>query len=356
MSVLMVGVDESTNGGMWSVVENYLKDKEFVNKNDLIYIPTSVTGCSAYKKILFTMDSFWKIRNLYKKKDVQILHVHMSERMSIFRKGVIMYYAKKHGSKIVLHMHGAEFEDLYKRMKPKKQKRVKNIINLADTVIILGEYWRNFLGDLLLQPEKIKVVYNAVDIPDNYRYHCNSNHILFLGAVSQRKGIHILLESLKCIEETLKDKCIVDIYGPDVEGNIKEIIHQKGLDSWVFYRGWLSGDYKKNVLEHTMFNVLPSYNEGLPMTILECMAYGVPSITTNVAAIPEAITRDNGILVRPGNVQELSDAILEMVFNKEKRALLSKKAYEDANTFFSVKQHIEIIQELYDGLIGYSKK
>ena len=92
------------------------------------------------------------------------------------------------------------------------------------------------------------------------------------------------------------------------------------------------------------------------MTILECMAYGVPSITTNVAAIPEAITRDNGILVRPGNVQELSDAILEMVFNKEKRALLSKKAYEDANTFFSVKQHIEIIQELYDGLIGYSKK
>ena len=56
-------------------------------------------------------------------------------------------------------------------------------------------------------------------------------------------------------------------------------------------------------MEHAMVNILPSYNEGLPMTILETMAYGIPNISTSIASIPEVLhNNDNGFLVKPGDI------------------------------------------------------
>lgn len=344
----MVGVDESTKGGMWTVVENYLKDAEFVSRNDLIYIPTSITGCSNLKKMLFTLKAYWKIIKVFREKKINITHVHMSERASIGRKKIVMNYAKKHGSKVVLHMHGAEFEVLYKQMSEKNQKFVKETLNLADRIIILGEYWRKFIGTLVDEPNKIQVVYNAVSVPEEYSYNSESNSILFLGAVSKRKGIDVLMKALQMDATELKDRIKVKIFGPDVEGDIEERIVQAGLQEWVSYCGWLDKDKKAEVLKNVAVNVLPSYNEGLPMTILEAMAYGVPSITTSVAAIPEAVNKNNGIIVEPGDVEGLAHSISKIILDKMYRLELSKNAYRDAVNCFSIKTHIAVIQSIYE--------
>lgn len=351
MNVLMVGVDESTKGGMWTVVENYLKDKSFVEANNLLYIPTAITGCPLFSKLLFTAKAYRKIQRIFFTKKIDITHVHMSERASIKRKGCVMRYAKKRGSKIVLHMHGAEFEVLYKQMSLKKQVEVRKILDLADKVIILGEYWRDFISSILKHPERIQVVYNAVSVPKTYCYDKSSNRVLFLGAVSKRKGIPILLDALQNTSDSISEQCIVDIYGPDVEGNIEREISNRKLDTWVHYCGWLNKEEKKTILAHTSVNVLPSYNEGLPMTLLEAMSYGIPSITTNVAAIPEAINVKNGIVLQPGNVDELSKALKELILNQPKREQLSLKAYQDAVKRFSIEKHIAVIQDIYKELM-----
>lgn len=351
MKVLMVGVDESTKGGMWTVVENYLKDVDFVNRNNLVYIPTSITGCPIPKRLLFTARAYVKILAAYRRTKFDILHVHMSERSSIIRKGIIMRYAKKRGTKIVLHMHGAEFEVLYKQMTPEKQQKVKDILNLADRILILGKYWKKFIGSIVADPSRIDVVYNAVSVPKTYEYNQDSNSILFLGAVSKRKGKEILLEALKKKANVLSKDFDVRIYGPDVDGNIVQLIDENGLSSWVKYCGWLGKEDKIGVLKTTAVNVLPSYNEGLPMTILEAMSYGIPSITTAVAAIPEAVNSENGIVIKPGSVDELSDALEKICMNKTFRYELSRKAYEDAVNIFAIEKHIAQIQEIYEEII-----
>ncbi len=348
MNVLMVGVDESTKGGMWTVVENYLNDKEFTKNNNLIYIPTSITGCPALDKLLFTAKAYLKIMKAYRSTRFDILHVHMSERLSIKRKGIVMRYAKKRGTKIVLHMHGAEFEVLYKQMDSGKQKSVRDILNLANKIIILGEYWREFIGSLVEDPSKVCVVYNAVPVPSVYEYKKENRSILFLGAVSKRKGIDILLEALKKKADTVVGTYKVNIYGPDVDSNIKQRIDETGLSEWVRYCGWLDKDSKGSVLKNTAINVLPSYNEGLPMTILEAMSYGIPSITTLVAAIPEAVNESNGILIHPGEADELAEALEKMCSDDEYRCALSKKAYQDAVKIFSVEEHISQIKSIYE--------
>ena len=84
-------------------------------------------------------------------------------------------------------MHGAEFEVLYKAMTEEQKKKVRDTLELADRILILGEYWSDFIGGLVKQSSKVVVLYNAINVPNEYLYSKNSNSILFLGAISKKK-------------------------------------------------------------------------------------------------------------------------------------------------------------------------
>ncbi len=350
MSVLMAGVDESTRGGMWTVVENYLNTPAFTERNQLVYVPTSITKCSAWKKLLFTAKGFLRIRQLYKENDFSIVHVHMSERMSITRKRVILRYAQRNGSKTVIHMHGAEFEMLYQEMTEKRKAYVRDTLNLADRIIVLGSQNKVFIDSLVNDPDRVRVVYNAVKVPESYLYSKNNKVVLFLGILSERKGILDLLNALKLKEHTLKEQTHVCLYGEDAIGGIEQELHKCGLSDWVHYCGWLNSKEKEEIFRKTALNVLPSYNEGLPMTILETMAYGIPSITTNVGAISDAVNEKNGVLVEKGNAEAIGEALVRLLSDDELRMNLSRKCYQDAKEMFSLEKHIAEIQEIYDEL------
>ena len=350
MNVLMVGVDASTRGGMWTVVENYLKAPEFIRETHLTYIPTSIAG-NPVRKILFTAKAFRKIRRVFASTPVDLLHVHMSERGSVYRKGLIMRQAKKHGAKVLLHMHGAEFEVWYRGLSAGKQKQVREIVDSADGILILGEYWNDFMASLVSDPRKIRVVHNAVAIPEQPLYCAESRKLLFLGAVSRRKGIYDLLDAMAQIRTALDPAWTLEIYGPDVIGNIEEEIEKRQLTGRVRYCGWLAPEQRSGVLAQTAVNLLPSYNEGLPMTIMEAMAAGIPSITTRVAAIPEAVNEENGVLLEPGDVQALGQSILTLCGDAELRQRMSRCCCETAREKFALDVHIRRIQSIYRELL-----
>ena len=350
MNVLMVGVDASTRGGMWTVVENYLGDRKFVEENNLIYVPTSIVG-NPLKKVLFMLKGFRQIRRVFRQERVDLVHVHMSERGSVWRKGLVMRYAKKHNARVLLHMHGAELEVWYRSLDGKKQQKVRNVVDLADAVVILGDYWKDFMAELVTDPEKIRVVHNAVKVPARPLYSRDSRDLLFLGAVSRRKGIYDLLDAMKRISPELPGDWKLRIYGPDVIGNVEEEIEKRQLSDRVSYCGWLSADHREAALSRTGINLLPSYNEGLPMTILEAMAAGIPTVTTDVAAIPEAVTPDNGVLLKPGDVEGLGRSILDLCLDSEARSSKSRAARQTAEEKFSLERHLADIRRIYKELI-----
>ena len=173
MKVLMVGVHKSTKGGMWTVVDNYLTNQEFVTKYNIKYIPTSVSG-NAIKRLLYSIYGIVKVFIYTIFHSYDILHVHMSERMGVFRKGIIIYISKIRKAKIIIHMHGAEFEEWYKSLSDGKKDKVRKILNSASKIVILGEYWRKFVSSLLDEPKKVIVVYNSVNCPEKNLY----NHLV----------------------------------------------------------------------------------------------------------------------------------------------------------------------------------
>lgn len=343
MKVLMVGVSEKNRGGMWTVVNNYLNDKSFVNKTNLVYIPTITKGNSFYK-ILFSLRAIKKVKKELKNNNYDLIHVHMSERGSVYRTAIIEKLAKKYNTKIIIHMHGAEFQTWYETLNDKRKQFVKKTLNISDRILILGNYWYDFLSKLVINSGKIEVLYNSVNIPKKYKYNDASKNILYLGLVGKRKGIFDIIDSIKILKQKgIKFKLLV--YGPDETSGFDQIIKDNSLEDYIEYCGWLTENEKDNVFSDVKSNILPSYNEGLPMTILETMSYGIPNISTPVAAIPEVVNNKNGFIVNPGNIEEISEAITEVVNNSQLKR--SKLAAETIKTDFSLKVHTNKLLNIY---------
>ena len=103
MNVLMVGVDKTSVGGMLTVVENYLNDKAFCDKIHLQYIATVIRGKKT-TKILTFIKKIPDIIRTVKKHHIDIVHVHMAERGSVYREGFVVWMAKHMGCKTVIQM------------------------------------------------------------------------------------------------------------------------------------------------------------------------------------------------------------------------------------------------------------
>lgn len=351
MNVLMIGVDKTSVGGMLTVVENYLNDEAFCNKTNLRYIP-SVINSTVLKKIIFFIKSIFRIAFCIVCKKIDIVHIHMAERTSVYREGLIARLAKFLGCKVVIHMHGANIETWYNAQPPKVKRIAAYFMNAADKMIVLGNNWVPFMEKVVNNESKITVVYNAVPSVSSNLYSLKSKDVIFLGMLIQRKGIEDLLRAFSFIKNEIPEDITLKLYGDDKNHNIKNLIERYNLVGRAEFCGWLTNEEKPSVLMKCILNVLPSYNEGLPMTILETMAYGIPNISTNIAAIPELINDGvNGLLITPGDVESLKKALLDLLLNDEKRTLMSDNAYESIQGNFTVKKHLQNILDIYKELI-----
>ena len=89
------------------------------------------------------------------------------------------------------------------------------------------------------------------------------------------------------------------------------------MEHCVKFEGWVGGEKKIHLLNWADVYILPSFNEGLTISILEALSYNCPIISTPVGGIPEVVTEDNGILVEPGNTKQIAEAIHNYVEHPE---------------------------------------
>lgn len=108
---------------------------------------------------------------------------------------------------------------------------------------------------------------------------------MFMGEISMRKGGFDLLQAISDNKEYFKDKLLLRMGGNEVDGDIKTFIRNHQLEDFVSYEGWISGEKKTECLNWEDVYILPSYNEGLPIAILEAMSYKHPVISTPVGGI-----------------------------------------------------------------------
>lgn len=170
------------------------------------------------------------------------------------------------------------------------------------------------------------------------RFHPGKGHSVLLTAMRQLLNVYPRLK-LICLgegEEETEIQRLCEEFG--LARNVRLVGYQANVSEWLS-----AGD----------INVLPSFYEGLPLTILEAMASGLPTVATHVGGIPEAIEDGiSGLLVPPGNPGKLADAISSLLSQIEVREQMGKAACRRASRWFGIEQQVCNTERMYLELCG----
>lgn len=340
MKVLMVVPNRMVMGGIASVVNGY-RDQG-IKDADIIFVESYIDG-SKIAKLIKAFKGYIEYRKVLRKEKVDLVHIHSSFGPSFYRKRPFINHAFKKRIPIINHIHGAEFDKFYLDASDSKKRKIKSCYLKCDKLIALSDEWRGRLS-LIVPEDRISVISNYTNIPDIEVN--NSNNILFLGEIGRRKGcfdIPKILDQVKDIEYSM----VMAGNGEEATREIRTMV-----DDRVSFPGWVRGEEKDKLLRSAGIFLFPSYNEGVPMAVLEAMGYGLSVVTTNVGGIPTVISNEeNGFLVDPGDTEGFSNVLRKLLQDAELRNEIGRKAREHVMNNYSYSSHCEKIYELYLSIV-----
>jgi glycosyltransferase involved in cell wall biosynthesis len=352
--IVMIGPSlEYARGGMASVVLAY-RNAGFFNDWPILYLETHREASGIAKLLLSAVSLSKFIKSLVQKK-VKLLHVHIAGKVSFWRKSIFMLVSQWFGVPYVLHLHGSAFKVFYDTACRSLMKRyIRYIFNNAAVIVALSEEWRVWISGISSN-ENIKLIHNPVNLPADWSHDDESQkkntNVLFLGKLVEKKGILDLLNAFATVVKQSSTPVYLYCGGDGDLVRIEKIIDGLGITDSVRVLGWIEGETKIRLLQDADVLVLPSYNEVLPMSILEAMAYGVPVVATKVGGIPDAVSNGiEGFLIEPGDVDGIVTAILKIINNIELKKTMRINARAKAEACFEDKMIISKLTKLYQEL------
>ncbi len=262
--------------------------------------------------------------------DVDIIHVHFLYSLLSLYAGA-MKKLNKIKAPMIVTSHGltsgysSAVVQLAAKLLNKLSERLLIAPSSAVTTVSKSEY--SYFAEYVPY-EKLFYIPNGVDTvffkPDDTKRRVLRNRlgidendivVLYFAQLRAAKGVSTLLRAMhRVIESTSQIKLFVAGCGP-LAGYVKEKEGEFGAKIRTCLR-YIRDEELPYLYNTCDLYVLPSYVEGMPLSVMEAMACGKPVIATNVGDVP-ALVKDgtNGMLVPPGNVRSLSDSIIHLVEN-----------------------------------------
>ena len=351
IKVLIIGPSPTkSKGGMATVIEEIQSDSKLNEQFDIDIYESYIDG-NKLKVLLFSAISF--IRFYFTKRNYDIYHIHAASYGSTFRKGLYVKTAKRWGKKVILHIHGAEYMKFFEGLSDRKKQKVIGILKACDMVIALSQDWKKKFDQtfgltncvVLENGINMERLASAITKPEVHQ-----KSFVTLGRLGERKGTYDLVDAVEIAVKSVPDMKVYLAGDGDVE-QIRQLVQKKGLEQNVEVVGWANFDKKLDLLSHVSTVVLPSYNEGLPMSVLEGMACGKAIISTKVGAIPEVVKNENGILIDAGDVNALADALVKCSTDLEMVADMGTQNIAKIQNEFSMTVMHRLLADYYDQVI-----
>ncbi len=345
MNVIMVG-PMTVQGGITSVVNEYVKGG-LQQRVSLTTISMLRDGPLRLKLWVFAKALFPYWRAVTRTED-PLIHIHVSQDGSFARKLILFTLARLARRRTLVHLHGSQFEAFMHRHWI-ITRLVRYVFDNATAVAVLSNVWRHKIAAFSKNPT-IFTLYNPMAVaPTRSGSADGSTTVLFLGKLGTRKGTYDILASLEAAHQTYRDKGVRFVLAGngDVD-EVRKIVSDNGWEDLVEVPGWVSGDDKKRHLENCDILILPSYNEQMPMSVLEGMSYGYPIVSTTVAGIPEMVEHErNGILFEPGDVESFTAAVLRLADDGELRTRMGRESQALVDEKFETQVILDQLMEVY---------
>ncbi|MGC9019435.1 MAG: glycosyltransferase [Candidatus Bipolaricaulaceae bacterium] len=209
---------------------------------------------------------------------------------------------------------------------------------------------------------KVKVLHMGVRLPDTPPAQLRPPRPAFVVACPANlvrvKGHRFLIEACALLRErdVHNFKCLIIGDGP-LDEELRQRSKALGLNDVVQFLGRLSHReliqmYGRGEVDVVVLPSIVTENgekEGIPVALMEAMAYGIPVISTETGGIPELLGGGAGLLVPPGSSQALAEAIVKIMRDESLRTQLARSGRAKVETDFNLKLNTEKLLELMKG-------
>ena len=271
-----------------------------------------------------------------------LIHINPSLRSkSLMREGVYLLIAKLSRKKTVVFFRGWD-ETLENRIKNRYAKIFRFIYFPADAIIVLASRFKNFLEEMgyknPIYLETTLVSDEILKLKNNHNYSKEDQsiiNILFLSRVEKYKGVYEAINAYRLLKKKYPSLTMT-LAGDGSELNAANKYIKSNNIPDIEIPGWVEGEKKNLVYKKAAMYLLPTYGEGMPNSLLEAMAYGLPVITTPVGGIKDFFQNGKmGYLTESIEPKDLAELCEILIKDSKKRSDIGK-----FNRYYAIKHFI----------------
>lgn len=306
-------------------------------------LPSSVEVFALHKKPGADLSIHYKLLKLLRKIQADVLHT--------YNLATIEYHPVAWLAGVSLNIHAEHGRDIHDPQGTnRKYQFLRRLMSpfIDHFVSVSNDLHQWLINDVQISAKKCQLVYNGVDTQKFVASPCKSPVFTFVhvARLSPIKGQHFLLQAISLLLLRNLPPFQVDIIGDGpLRSELETYAQQLNLTApQVNFLGDCQNVEQLMPKSHVF--VLSSLAEGIPMTILEAMACGLPIIATNVGGVPEII-RDNGILVPASDAVKLADAMELYIRDHALAMQAGSKSLAIIDRSFSQQQMVNAYLQLY---------
>ncbi|NNE65368.1 MAG: glycosyltransferase family 4 protein [Pyrinomonadaceae bacterium] len=286
------------------------------------------------------------------KERIDIVHINTAlTNSAIVRDFCLTLVSLFLGKRILVHIHGGVY--IEKEMPGALLNWIAGeMLHSADKVLVLSEKERISIENRwpgvrpLVAANAVEL--NEVDLRKKFRSPCQ---LVFFGRIDRDKGLNEIISACELLEARGLDfefKCYGT--GPDIEsfaGSMNEVLGRK-----FEYKGIVFGQEKIRALNSADIFLLPSYYEGMPVSLLEAMAAGCVCVVSEVGSVGTVIDHgNNGFLIEPGNTNEIARMLETVIDGTADCRRIGREARRTIESQFGINGFSDRLDRLYDGIV-----
>lgn len=228
-------------------------------------------------------------------------------------------------------------------------------VKYSDFIVCISNYCKSqmMLFSDASDWHKLKIVHCGIDVESYTAATVQAQladapvKLLYVGRLAAEKGVPVLLRSLIMLKNAGYSFHLTLLGDGPERQSLEREVNQHGLQEMVHFGGFASQETVRKTLQESDVFVLPSFAEGVPVSLMEAMACGVPVIATNVGGVTELIEHGvSGLVVAPSDEIALKGALAAYIDSAELRARVKVAARKTVETHFNLQTELNKLQHL----------
>jgi glycosyltransferase involved in cell wall biosynthesis len=324
---MIVGPGPGGAGGI-AVLMGYLVASPLADRYELVRIATH-NDAGQVGKAMRALAGIGQAATLLAERRVDLVYLHSSSGPSLLRKAAVAAVARLARRPYVIHINASDFDGYYRDAPAWERSLVRKTLSEAALVIAVSPTWERRL--LEIAACRTTSVPNPVPIPaEPAHLDARPPRIVCLGRLGDRKGSCTLVRGLAALGPAYGDVRLVLAGDGDVTA-VRDEARRLGVSDRVELPGWIGAEERARTLTAATVFALPSRAEGVPVALLEAMAYGLPAVTSRVGGIPDVFEEPrHGYFVPPDDPEALAERLRTLLNDPLAARQMGGRARADA--------------------------